>query len=75
MGKIESKEKIYWVNDIEKAVLIAGFTKKPVFLMILKSLCPTCKTLEPEYLQDKDFRILSKFFVMVKYQFFSSIPN
>ncbi|EEB11169.1 thioredoxin domain-containing protein 12 precursor, putative [Pediculus humanus corporis] len=59
MGQIESKEKIYWVNDVEKAVLIANFTKKPVFLMIMKSFCPTCKYIEPEYVEDKDFRAKS----------------
>ena len=76
MGQIESKEKIYWVNDVEKAVLIANFTKKPVFLMIMKSFCPTCKYIEPEYVEDKDFRVLSKFFVMVinKKKFFYRLP-
>ncbi|KAL0272355.1 UNVERIFIED_CONTAM: hypothetical protein PYX00_005358 [Menopon gallinae] len=56
MGTSESKENIPWVRDLEKAVLISGFTGKPIFLMILKSLCPTCQEMEPKYNNSKDFR-------------------
>lgn len=66
MGKANSKEKISWVEDLEKAVLIAKFTNKPVFLMILKSMCPTCKTLAPQYSKSKEIQSLSKYFVMVR---------
>ena len=67
MGKANSKEKINWVEDLEKAVLIAKFTNKPVFLMILKSMCPTCKTLAPQYSKSKEIQSLSKYFVMVRF--------